>query len=257
MNKLTFTQFSKEILESGDIDPDYWFMRKIAKQQEFSKQQLLNWILLKVCIYRSVSELEIIFKAGQLNMATWFQKVKYGNERNKAKNRAFEYYCNISSFFSAFKLDNSNKATLFDHISLVTGFGPWARWKLVDLLSCVYGYHVPLEGIDFREAYEFPLKGLLVVNGYEENDQSMGWLIGADPDMYNDCMKDAWKQMPKVSKTPHNNNAGIRINELETCLCKYHSYIHGHYYPGKDIEHLKKDIAESDLPQLKNFRWSI
>ena len=246
-NLISFTKFSKEILESGDIDPDYHFMREFSKFMKFDKGMLLNWIVTKSVVYRSVSELQTLI-GGKT-----FKEVRYGNERNKHKNNALTFYMALTSFFQSFppkklaQLQNPLEA-----LSSVNGVGPWARWKIVDLLDCVYGVEIDLSGVDFRKAYEFPLKGLLILDGDDENIQLL-----VNDGRYNVLMKEAWKQMPKVSKTPHNNNRGVRINELETCLCKYHSYVHGHYYPGKDLEHLKKDIAESDLKQLKKFKWTL
>lgn len=44
--------------------------------------------------------------------------------------------------------------------------------------------------------------------------------------------------------SPHNNNRGLRINEVETLLCKYHSYKHNKYRVGQDIEHLNKRFGK-------------
>ncbi len=243
-NLISFTKFSKEILESGDIDPDYHFMREYAAKEHLSKSALLNWICLKSVVYRSVSELEILTGGKK------FKDVKFGNERNKARNKAAEYYASVTNFMD-FAYSKLRQDEYWDALVKVHGVGPWARWKIIDLLSCVYGYHIDLSKVDFRGAYEFPLKGLNLINGNRED-----YKLNLDYE-YKVSMKEAWIQMPKVKATPHNNGRGVRINELETCLCKYHSYVHGHYYPGKDLEHLRKDIAASDLPQLKKFKWSL
>lgn len=236
--KLSFGEFSKSVLESGDIDPDYIFMREKAKELDFSKEQLFDWILLKLCVYNSISELKILTGKGD------FETVKYGNERNKHKNQAREYYNNIRQVFpdeESIKLFFERPAQIvFNSIKAIRGFGPWSAWKFMDLMSCVYGSDVDFEGIDFRKSYEFPLKGLLMVNGYAEDVK----LLKSD-DVYNECMALIKEMLAsiEINGVPHNQDKGIRLNEIETLLCKYHSYIHGHYYPGKDSEHLKKEAT--------------
>lgn len=240
----SFTKFSKQILESGDIDPDYHFMRVYSKHMNMDHSEKLNWILLKTVVYRTASELEIMLKGKR------FDQVKYGNERNKAKNRAEEYYHHASNFFRFVSVDQVCESfTAFSWLSMVKGYGPWARWKLLDLFDCVLDKKVrAFEHVDFRHAYEFPLKGLLLINDMEEDVKLL-----SNNKLYEKLLKNAWRQMPKVSVTPHNFNKGIRVNELETCLCKYHSYVHGHYYPGKDLEHLRKDLEPFKLKLV----WSL
>jgi hypothetical protein len=250
-NKLSFTQFSKEILESGDIDPDYIFMRNYTHKNKLGKEFLIKWVRLKTVIYKSSSELEVLLCKVPMS------KVSFGNERNKSKNKVGEFFYAIDHYFvhyGEYKLVESlaKSERALDALKTVPGIGPWAAWKLMDLIDCVLGYDTNLGKVDFRKAYEFPLKGLLMINGKEEDTS----LLSSD-ELYHQCLKNAWKQMPKVKTTPHNKNRGLRINELETCLCKYHSYIHGHYYPGKDLEHLKKSIAESKYESINKFKWYI
>lgn len=234
--ELTFGEFSKSILESGDIDPDYIFLREKSAELGLTKEQLFDWILLKLCVYNSNSELKILL--GQAD----FETVKYGNERNKHKNQAREYYNNIRAVFpteqSIIEFFDRPAQVVFNSIKEIRGFGPWSAWKFMDLMSCVYGLDVDFEGIDFRKSYEFPLKGLLMVNGLPEDVKLLK--IG---NTYEECMNhinELLKEV-KVDNIPHNGSKGIRLNEIETLLCKYHSYRHGHYYPGKDLEHLKKE----------------
>lgn len=234
---ITFREFSKSILESGDIDPDYIYLRKKSAELELSKEQLFDWILLKLCVYNSVSELKILLGESD------FENVKYGNERNKHKNQAREYYNNIRAVFpteeSIIAFFNRPAQIVFNSIKDIRGFGPWSAWKFMDLISCVYGLDVDFEGIDFRKSYEFPLKGLLMVNDLPEDIKLL-----KDSDTYDNCMMGVYEQLNELElkEIPHNNNKGVRLNEIETLLCKYHSYRHGHYYPGKDLEHLNKAI---------------
>ena len=88
---LTFRQFSKQLIISGDIDPDYILIREKSKELNFNKKQMFNWILHKLVIYDSYSELEVLLKKRTLN------QVKYGNERRKHKMHARQYLNNIQN----------------------------------------------------------------------------------------------------------------------------------------------------------------
>src|SRR5688572_30241059 len=90
---MSFTEFSRCLLESGDIDPDYMFIREFAKRKKLTRQTLVEWLMLKVVVYNSVSELEHLLHGID------FHKLKFGAERNKAKNHAQEYYNNINNHF--------------------------------------------------------------------------------------------------------------------------------------------------------------
>jgi hypothetical protein len=112
---------------------------------------------------------------------------------------------------------------------------------MMDLISCCDEVKVDFDSIDFRKTYEFPLKGLLLINELPEDLKLL-----KDTDLYNKLISNAYEMLDglKEIKTPHNNNKGLRINELETLLCKYHSHVHNKYKPLQDTKHLNKRKKE-------------
>jgi len=231
---LTFRDFSKNIIQSGDIDPDYILIREKCKKFGWNKKQMFNWILHKLVIYDSYSELEVILK--QKNIFD----VKYGTERRKSKRFAQDYLNNIQKAFiftDVEKFFSRDGKVVFNQIKTIKGFGSWASWKFMDLMSCCYGINVDFNGIDFREAYTFPLKGLLMIHGYPEDVKLL-----KDTKLYNKLITNTHDMLSGLEdlKAPHNNNKGLRIQEIETLLCKYHSYKHNKYKPGQDLIHLAK-----------------
>lgn len=246
---MSFIDFSRSILQSGDIDPDYMFIREFSRRKKFSKAKMLQWIRLKVVIYNSVSELHYLLHKES------FKWLKFGNERNKSRNRAAENLKAITEAFPDLEYveDLMIGPNPLKKVADVKGFGPWAAWKFLDLLDCCMGYN--FEGslgsqIDFRDAYEYPLRGLLLVNQMEEDTDLL-----KDDKVYKKCLNKVLKMVLPLNKlrTPHNENNGVRINEVETLLCKYHSYVHGHYHPGEDITRLMNDIRNSPYPEINKF----
>ena len=235
---LSFREFSKQIIETGDIDPDYILIRKKCKEYGWGKKQMFNWILHKLVIYDSYSELQVIKKEKNIF------DVKYGTERRKSKRFAKDYLNNIQRAFIDIDVDKfftQKGYIVFSKIKTIKGFGSWAAWKFMDLMSCCYGLDVDFETIDFRKAYTFPLKGLLMINDLPEDVK-----ILQDTKLYKKLMHNASEMIQGLEtlNSPHNNNRGLRINEVETLLCKYHSYKHNKYKVGQDIEHLNKRFNE-------------
>lgn len=235
---LTFKEFSKAIIETGDIDPDYILIREKCEELNWDKRQMFKWILHKLVIYDSYSELEVILKKRKIN------EVKYGTERRKSKRFAQDYLNNINRAFIGTDIDkffSAKGSIVFNRIKTIKGFGSWAAWKFMDLMSCCYGIDVDFDSIDFREAYTFPLKGLLMINDYPEDVKLL-----KDTKLYNKLITNTYDMLEGFEelRSPHNNNRGLRINEVETLLCKYHSYRHNKYKVGQDIEHLAKRSKE-------------
>ena len=235
---LTFRQFSKQLIISGDIDPDYILIREKSKELNFNKKQMFNWILHKLVIYDSYSELEVLLKKRTLD------QVKYGNERRKHKMHARQYLNNIQRAFFGVDLKDffeRDGRIVFNQIKTIKGYGSWAAWKFMDLMSCCYGLNIDFDSIDFRNAYTFPLKGLLMINNYPEDVK-----ILRDNNLYKKLLLNTYDMLEGFDEleAPHNNYKGLRINEIETLLCKYHSYRHNKYKVGQDIEHLEKRSKE-------------
>jgi hypothetical protein len=235
---LSFREFSKQIIESGDIDPDYIFIRDKCSEFDWNKKQMFNWFLHKLVIYDSHSELQVITKHKKI------EDVKYGTERRKSKRFASQYLYNIKKAFAFTDVDkffSRNGKIVFNQIKTIKGFGSWASWKFMDLMSCCYGVDVDFDSIDFRQAYTFPLKGLLMINNYPEDVK-----ILKDTKLYNKLIYNTYDKLNGLEnlQSPHNNNKGLRINEVETLLCKYHSYRHNKYKVGQDILHLQKRASE-------------
>lgn len=246
---MTFQNFSAALISSGDLDPDYLVLKEIAKQHNFSKEETLNWILHKLFIYDTASEYKVIFQGADI------ERVRLGAERRKNKqNTVKQLNAVLEGFhlpapvwngeadypYSAFKAD----------VTKFAGIGDWAAWKLADLLENVMGIKINFNNVDFRSAYQFPLKGLCRVN--DEADDYVSKL--SDDLTYNVFMHCAIKQLGFVNDfvTPCGQRK-INMQEIETCLCKYHSYLSGHYKIGQDSRHLVERFAQEKIRLPENI----
>ena len=252
---LTFREFSHILISSGDLDPDYIFINNVCRSLNWSEKQKADWIAIKSIIYDSIGELEYILDKKS------FDEVKYGTERRKHKR-------NSSIFFEALKKASGKKQNFYNYfmelptnagkamkeLQKVKGVGPWAAWKLVDLISCCLGKEFDFKNLDFRVAYEYPIRGMLMINNLDEK-----LFRKINDTTYSECIKNTYKMLGNTLelKAPPKKKRPINLQEIETCLCKYHSYRHGHYYLGHDIDRLHKRIKETDNKKIRGLKCEL
>ena len=71
-------------------------------------------------------------------------------------------------------------------------------------------------------------------------------------------MSEVYEQLRKggvlESLAPPEYEREINMQEIETCLCKYHSYYHGHYKAGEDIERLHMRIDKTEYEDIRELK---
>lgn len=231
---LSFEQFCVEILKTGDIDPDYLFYKNMT--QDFTEQVLFDLIHIKLCVYKTESELLIKFHG------KGFDDVKYGAERNKSKRTAEKTYLNIKALhkkmpYEQFKMKTNGLSyrTFNKFVKQANGIGDWASWKYADILNQVLGFKIQFSANDFILGYEYPLKGLLLVSGKPENVS-----LYKDIGEFKKDVNSLEKRLSAIQGKYVDMFDPTCAAEYETLLCKYHSYVHGHYKPQEDITKLRK-----------------
>jgi hypothetical protein len=224
---MNFKDFSTKLVLSGDLDPDYLFIKKYAKRVEMERATLLRWLQTKIFVYDTTSEIQIM-------NGVQIEDVKFGLERIKAKATARENLAAFIENFSESQIQPGVKYTsLNKYLQTFQGIGSWAAWKFADLLEQVMDIDIDFSDVDFREAYEYPLKGLLVVNGFADNER-----FRFKEPHYALMVTKAWAEFPTILDSPGRSRL-VNIQEFETCLCKYHSFVRGRYELGDDTNHLR------------------
>lgn len=226
---MSFKDFSAALITTGDLDPDYLVLKEHAADTNMTSEDLFRWIILKVFVYDTASEMSIMYFNKD------FDEVVYGAERRKNKRNTVKQMNDVINKFDASILAGGIHYRDFKkYVTQFPGIGPWAAWKMADLLERVMEININFT-VDFREAYEFPLKGLLRVNGYTDDDMPML----KEGQAYARMMDAAIKSLgPVWSYEAPCGRRTLNLQELETCLCKYHSHLGGHYNVGQDTRHL-------------------
>jgi hypothetical protein len=231
---MNFVEFSNEIISTNDIDPDYIFF--INYKEIYGEDKTFELLKKKLLIYNLHSEL--LYTDGLIT----FPDIKFGNERQKNKRFFLEWeqQLNKVDFKVLYKFHGVDYLVFRENFKKIKGMGDWASWKTADILDKVFGIKMRYDDYTFLHAYQFPLKGLLMINNRRE-----------DPNLYKDkkiYLSDLYnarryaKEMVSSKHWDANN-----ILELETLLCKYHSFAHKHYTPNADLAKLRKIKSDQRL----------
>lgn len=224
---MTFTEFSNKIIETNDIDPDYIFL--INYKKHYGEEDTFELVKKKLLIYNLHSEL--LYHDKLID----YTQLKFGNERQKNKRHFLEWQAQLSKIgLEKFRKFNGVDYLIFRHnFKKIKGMGDWASWKTADILEKVFDIKMKFDDFTFLNAYQFPLKGLLMINNRRENVA-----IYKDKSIY---LKDYYNAK-SIAKQILGNNIWDPNNvlELETLLCKYHSFAHKHYTVNNDLNKVRK-----------------
>ena len=238
---LSFSDFSSEIIKTGDIDPDYIFLKNHL--DKFGRDETIELFKKKLLIYNLESEL--LYHTGQITK----EELKFGAERRKQKQHfpKWERKLQQIDFDKVMKtFDGADYLVFREYFITLDGMGNWASWKAADIMNKVFGVKFHFDEMTFLNAYEYPLKGLLMINNEVEDIK-----IYRDMELFKGHIKQAFNMSKNVPNGFFFDTTDLLT--LETCLCKYHSYKHGKYTIGEDL-HRVMEINNND--KLKKY-WGL
>ena len=122
-------------------------------------------------------------------------------------------------------------------------FGPWISFKAADMMERVYGTKVQFDP-NIGLMYEEPSRALsLLARG--------PWVKGEDPKA-KPLINANWDEVTwyhglltyfSARRAPPRGDRYCGPQEVETVLCKWKSYMGGHYHIGKDIHEQRQALA--------------
>ena len=235
---ISIFDFGKGLIETGDLDPVY----TLLLNSNFKKSSLKRFLVAYLCFY-NVGTACYVIEGG--TSKDFYKRLEYAFENNFPRNAERRHFrgdagrTSIKEFKKKFKhpedaISKLETCRTFGEVEKIVreyaGFGKWAVFKLADLLERVMGYD-----IDFSDCrlsiYSEPVKAARMTFPSYTLDKAVEIL---------EAYFSRFDAPPK-------NDRKINVQEVETILCKYKSYLNNSYHIGKDIEELKKTLFEKKI----------
>lgn len=262
--QLGVVEFGRQLIATGDLDPAYLMLQRA----NLGDDQLARWLLGYWCTYhmgvasvlseREDAEFWVMLTNIAINLgkssqtpcpATDDGRWPRNKERRHWRGKAAEdsshdlrlRFGKPEAALRFLRYGRAEKGTTPPGVAVediikrtqeLVGFGPWIAFKVADMIDAL-----GMADLDFSRATVFmfdnpqaaAIDAWRVQQGYPANakpkqpvvvrDGVVDWLLGEFGDL----------------QCPHNRARGIRVQEVETVLCKWKSHRSGHYGPLNDI----------------------
>lgn len=236
-------EFSRSLISTRDLDPVYVLLH----EADLDRELLQRWLLAYWCYYH-------------VGTASWISDVPdYYWTRMKLAAKSKEYpRCHERRHFrgnlsiktvdwleqrgieSLFKQLVGRSLELSVVMKLVKqwyGFGDWIAFKVADMLE-----RLGISAVEFNSGamflFDSPREGAELMwekhgNGHTENKQL--WAVAT-----------ILKEVGYLDAPPRYERK-LNSQEAETCLCKWKSYMGGHYKIGEDIQSCRSGLLKFTL----------
>lgn len=272
-NKLSVHDFGDRLIQTQDLDPLYVGLNRLA----LPRSQLCRWLLAYWCFYHvgaasRLSEEEgaeywlWMGKAAENKMSPkeceigptdrWPRAAERRHFRGEKCVRAVwelrrryryaEYPAQaVRDLLPRHPHDQCTAKYVMDKVQRWPQFGSWIAFKAADMLDRVYGFRVSFDR-DLGLVYKEPRRGLDLLmttrqevvceRGAQDHYQSLLTYFARHPE-------------------PSRGDRSCGPQEVETVLCKWKSYMGGHYWVGKDIHEHRRELVGwgATAERLRNY----
>lgn len=246
-----FCRFSEQQIVSLDIDPVYPVLAAVYASQGLDSQgDIALWRTFLYVTFYSLGSAEkawalypipeYVRPGEHFRLKTGVERRGFrGNDLASVHVNSFLELCDQSGGISAFVAKSAERggAEGWDEtrsqFQRVRYAGNWAGFKWADLMKNVHGYQIDASniGVGGGGATAGPIPGMVALTG-------LPWQV---------CASDvvAQKHLLKLSIDAGVPLAGL--DQLETCLCDFHSLCKGRYYTGNDIDLMQEKLAPGSV----------
>jgi hypothetical protein len=227
---MSVTEFGRALLDTLDLDPDY----VVAYRAKMPRGTLKRWLLAYWC-FSHAGVASRIAAADDFHREMWrAQEEQWPRGQARRHFRGQKSADALRWLADHFPepekaIDELCEATTFagvrERILRWPQMGSWAAFKSADMLERVLGHPVAFS-LDDLNFYEGPAAGAKLVDAAAPLRQVVEKLI----DEFRGRL------------APPANDRPVGIQEVETILCKYKSYVSGHYRIGQDREELREAL---------------
>lgn len=254
--------FGQQLVETGDLDPVYIMLNIGNLSPEVTARWCLAyWMFYHTGVASRIAEHSGPYFWGQVRAAL-AEKWPRGTERRHFRGQNAEKSVNylqqrfpepedacasLAGLKTWEELEDAAPlvdAVPFGHVSMRAqqwvGFGPWIAFKIADMIDVCVGIPVAFPR-DSSVWYDEPIKGGVFAwldkqrHGVPYNEYYDGLTRAQARERVDEMIP---YLMQSFATTVGPDNRGVGVQELETILCKFKSYVNGHYPIGKDTREI-------------------
>ena len=241
--------FGKALLERNDLDPIYVMLYESSLSQE----ELNEWLLAYWSFYHSGTSSLIVDSPNYwetYRAASESKNFPRGHERRHFRAKiAFQSYLDLSSKFPtpSMAVESLKSATTLAEVTKRVktwyGFGDWIAFKVADMLERLEIATIEFE-VDKVFLFDSPREGAKIlwnsINGNAPHPKPVDLANWASDFIVGNLTQ--FKAPPRYERP-------LNVQEAETILCKWKSYLGGHYKVGEDVESLQRALLR--FPKCK------
>jgi hypothetical protein len=238
-SKLNVFDFGRALVSSGDLDPVYILL----VESNLEGLRLKRFLLAYWCFYHLGTASWIVdqkdFKEAMMKAAK-SKDYKRGSERrhfrgeNAINSVRFLNRNTVAGLFKPLLKEQTAISCMWKVESWV-GFGPWIAFKVADMLERLDLVYIEFE-INSLKLFSSPKLGAFAlrdrIRKSVTDDEACEWAIDIICNRLKKLKAPPWEDRP------------IGIQEAETILCKWKSYIGGRYHIGEDIQFVHKSLID-------------
>lgn len=236
---LSVHEFGRELIRQKDLDPVYVLLHEAS----LSRTDLQRWLVSYWCFYHVGTASAIAYSEEEYwdRMDTaagskeWPRSSERRHFRGAAAKKSVDYLQRrgVTNLFQDVLGDGKeiNARDLTQVVQQWVGFGPWIAFKVVDMLE-----RLGIRSVRFdlsTAMYSSPLAGADLFHreaGSPPTSDVAKWAVDS-----------ILRELGKLKAPPRYERA-INFQEVETILCKWHSYRKGHYHLGEDVTACRRGL---------------
>lgn len=252
-NPLSVYEFGRELLRTNDLDPVYVLLHN----SDVTGALLRHWLIAYWGFYHVGTASWITDGVSgdgywnRMEQAAGSKEYPRSSERRHFRGGqalasvAFLKERGVQTLFKdIMKCQPGDASSVMESVKTWRGFGPWIAFKVADMLE-----RLEILSVEFDDAttmYDSPQKAAEHLYSLERpNDpppQSVPEKAGVG----------SWalirvKQELRDLKAPPSFDRPVGNQEAETVLCKWKSYLGGHYHVGEDVEACRKALTSNQF----------
>jgi hypothetical protein len=238
-----FKTFARGQIETGDLDPTYWLLKRAYERENLSLDIALWRTLLYVTwyhlgsaekVWKIVPEPRHLLPDHVFGLSTGTERRGFrGNVLsagfiNDVLKRASTRGGTLSRWVDGCGLGAGGWDNIRFELQSVRFAGPWASYKWADLLKNVHGFSIAATDLGVGGGSETagPIPGMVRLTGRD----------------WKQCATDIGLQRALFEQAVSEGVPFSGIDQLETALCDFNSLSKGAYYVGHDIDGMMSNL---------------